>query len=419
MRAFFRFLASLSVAALPAGVCVAQTTFAILTGGVTDPAGMAVPGATVEAVHQESNYRYTAKTNATGVYTLAQLREGRYTVRAAAPGFKDFVAKDLQLVARDIRRLDVPMEIGAVGTSIEVTGSGVALIETETARISDTKTDVALKSLPLNTRNLTTFLGLTPGVIESPGDSSVRRFAGSQQNQSDAAIDGITTSNMQNGTQIGPLTNYIESFQEIRVDMANNSAEFGSVGQVTVISKSGTNTIRGSLFDYYSTPWFRARNPFSPARSSGVRHKSGGGPVYLPKIYDGRNRTFFFSFENARGSIAQTLQRPTVPLESWRRGDFSALAPQTVVRDPYANNEPFAGNRIPASRLNGTAIKIQERFYSLPNVGDTGLFRTQNYLELKTRPADPSQYYTLRLGGRSAIPAASTCRGPTASAPTC
>ncbi|MGB9606269.1 MAG: carboxypeptidase regulatory-like domain-containing protein, partial [Bryobacteraceae bacterium] len=238
------------VLGLAAPRCAAQTTFASITGTVTDATGAAVPSATVEAVQQGTNYRYTAQANEVGNYTLAQLREGVYTVRITAPGFKEFVATDIRLSALEIRRLDARLEVGALEARIEVT-AGAALIETETARIWDSKTDRYLVSLPLNTRSLWSFLGLSPGVVQSGGDSANRRFAGSRLNQSDSSIDGITHSNQYDGTQISPLVSAIESFAEVRVDMANNTAEYGSIGQVTIISKSGSNEWHGSLFDYY------------------------------------------------------------------------------------------------------------------------------------------------------------------------
>ncbi|MCI0704822.1 MAG: hypothetical protein L0241_27505, partial [Planctomycetia bacterium] len=178
-----------------------------------------------------------------------------------------------------------------------------------------------------------------------------------------------------------------------------NTADIGSIGQVTVISKSGTNDLHGMGWDYYSTPWFRARDPFAPARGTGVTHQPGGsvgGPVVLPGIYNGRNKSFFFfSLETSRGSAIQQLLNPTVPLPAWRAGDFSALAPNTVVRDPNGN-APFSGNRIPASRINPVSQKIQDRFYPLPNFGDPTVLAPQNYREQLTRPFDPNTYYTTR-----------------------
>jgi Carboxypeptidase regulatory-like domain/TonB dependent receptor len=384
-------------ASLPAA---AQTTFASITGTVTDSSGAAVAGASIVAVHRDSNYKYTAVSNSAGAYTVGQLREGVYTVRAQMAGFKEFVVSNIELVSLDVRRIDIQLEIGTVDTRVEVT-AGATLIETETARISDSKSSLQLSTLPLNTRSLWNFVGLSPGVVQAGNDSSTRRFAGSRANQSDASIDGITLSNQYDGTQISPLVSQIEAFEEVRVDMANNTAEYGGIGQVTIISKSGSNDIHGSLFDYYSTPWFRARNPFAAQRGAGVRHNPGasvGAPIYIPKLYNGRNKSFFFySFETTRGSQTLSNLTPTVPIAPWRAGDFSREA---AIRDPFNGNTPFPGGLIPSSRLNPVALKIQERFFPLPNQPNPDSFRTQNFKVQLLRQFDPNTYWTTRIDHR-------------------
>ncbi|MBK9167208.1 MAG: TonB-dependent receptor [Bryobacterales bacterium] len=378
----------------------AQTTFASITGTVTDAGGAVIPNVAIEATHVRSNYRYSVVSNDSGSYTLAQLLEGDYTLRATAPGFQEFFVQNLQLVARDVRRIDIQMQVGAVETRIEVS-AGATLIETETARIGDSKGTAALNALPLNTRSLYSFLALTPGVVAAGGGVATRRFAGSRLNQSDQSIDGITVSNGLDGTQISPLVGYIESFEEVRVDMANNTADMASVGQVTIVSKSGSNEFHGSLITYYTTPWFRARNPFAAQRPGGVVHQPGftvGGPVKLPGLYDGTNRTFFFgSFETSRGSNILQLLNPSVPIAPWRAGDFSGLT--TTIRDAFGSG-PLPGNRIPASQINPVSQRYQDRFYPLPNFGDPNVFSAQNYREQVTRPFDPNTYYTTRVDHR-------------------
>lgn len=394
-----RFSLALLLGALLAAVPVhAQTTFASISGRVADPSGAVVPGVTIQATNSQTGYEYRAQSNESGAYTIPQLLEGTYTLRASATGFQEFVAREIQLASRDQRRIDIQMQIGAVETVVEVS-AGATLIETETARIGDSKSANVLKSLPINTRSLYGFLALSPAVVDS-AVGAFRRFAGSQVNQSDQSIDGITVSNGYDGTQVSPLVDYIESYQEVRVDMANNSADIGAVGQVTVVSKGGSNELHGNVFDYYVTPWFRARNPFAAARSTGISHQPGfsvGGPIVVPKLYDGHNKTFFFtSFETSRGSAPQQLLNPTVPLASWREGDFSGVS---QIRDPFTG-DPLSNNQIPASRLNDVSVKYQNRFYPLPNVGDTSVLRARNYNELKIREFTPSTYFTARLDHR-------------------
>jgi len=194
----------------PLQTAQAQTTFASLTGVVTEASGSAVPNATVTAVNQQTNIRTSAKSNETGNYTIGQLKEGPYSLQVVAPGFREFVAANIALAARDERRVDAKLELGSVDTKVEVS-AGATLIETETARIGNTKDSLALKSLPLNTRALWAFLALSPGVQQQP-TSSVVRFAGSRANQENWSIDGTTFSDGVDNTQTGPLANYIEYF---------------------------------------------------------------------------------------------------------------------------------------------------------------------------------------------------------------
>src|SRR5262249_42524984 len=148
-----------ALTAVLAAAAYGQTTFASITGAVTDQNGAVMAGVTVEVVQKESNYKYTAKSNEAGIFTIAQLREGVYNLRASMPGFKEAAIQNIQLVALDVRRVDVRMEVGAVETRVEVAANST-VIETETARISDSKGADMLKSLPLNTRSLSSFLAL-------------------------------------------------------------------------------------------------------------------------------------------------------------------------------------------------------------------------------------------------------------------
>ena len=327
-------------------------------------------------------------TNSEGVYTVPQLREGPYTLSITAPGLREFVAVDIVLVTRDVRRIDAVLQVGALEAALQVTG-GNAPIELETQRISDVRTAEQLRTLPLNDPGVWSYLAITPSLSMRGGGYS---FAGSRSNQSVFAIDGTSMTDGVGENVIGPLANYTESFKEVKIDMASNSAESPSLGQVTIVSKSGTNRFAGVVFDYYQSPMFRARNPFSGQRPAGVTHFPGlavGGPVVIPRLYDGRGRTFWFvSGETVNGSAASADLNPTVPIEPWRRGDFSALGRQ--IRNPFTG-EVYADGRIPAAALNPVSLRIQERFYPLPNTGNTATLVANNYRE--TLPVDRSKPY--------------------------
>ncbi len=397
----WNFVMAVVLLLLVAGVARSQTTFASITGTITDSSGAVVPNAKITVKNLATNIETTASTTDVGNYTVSQLKEGTYSLRVEASGFRRIAVQDVVLVARDIRRIDLVVQVGPLEMVMEVT-AGATLIETETARISDTKSDDTLKVLPLNTRSIYASLALSPNLLQAAGSSTIR-FAGSQANQSNWALDGITMADGVSNTQIGTLADYLEWVAEVKIDLANNSADVGPIGQVTIISKSGTNKFHGSVFDYYSTPWFRARNPFASARPIGVRHDPGfavGGPVYIPKLYHGKDKTFFFtSFETARGSQVFQFLQPTVPIAAWRQGDFSGLPGGVQIFDPLTG-QPFPGNRIPENRINPVSRKLQERFYPLPNFGDPNVFTPLNYRELKSRPLDYANNLTARVDHR-------------------
>jgi len=357
-----------------------QSTFATITGTVADSSGALVNGVKVVVKNVGTGVEMNTTSNEAGDYTVAQLIPGTYSVTASTAGFRQYAVQGIVLASFDFRRIDVTLEVGNVQTAVEVK-AGASLIETETARIDDSKEALVIKDLPFNTRSTWALMALTPNVLQAGGGSSTIRFAGSTTGQNNFAVDGITFYDGVSA-QIGPINNYLEWVQEVRLDVGNNTAEFDSLGQMTLISKTGNNGFHGSVVDYYSTPVFLARNPFALARGTGVSHNPGfavGGPIYLPKIYNGKDKTFFFlSQERPLGTQPPTVVTDTLPLASWRAGDFSALS--TAIYDP-TNRAPFPGNIIPSARINSVAQTLQQQFYPLPNYGSPTVLQSQNFRE--------------------------------------
>jgi hypothetical protein len=385
---------SLILVTLTPAAIAAQTTFATITGTVTDSSGAVIRGAAVTATNVETSVATKTTTNDDGVYTVGQLREGPYLLSITAPGFREFIATDVVLVTRDLRRIDGVLQTGSFEAAVKVT-AGSTPIELETARVSDVRTAHQLRTLPLNDPGVYSTLAITPMMSFRGG---IYTFAGSKLNQSQFALDGTSMSDGVNENAIGPLANYIESFKEVKMDIASNSAESASLGQVTIVSKSGTNRFAGAVFDYYQSPILRVKNPFSMQRGRGVIHFPGvalGGPAVIPRLYDGRGRTFWFvSGETVNGSSASADLNPTVPLEPWRRGDFSGLG--IPIRNPLTG-EVYADGRIPQSALNPVALRLQDRFYPVPNTGGTTTLTANNFRETVDTDRSKPYYATARV----------------------
>ena len=256
-----RFFVCSTLALLLCGTGQAQTTFASITGAVTDPSGAAVPGVRVVATSPATGATASAESNQAGIYTIAQIKEGEYTLQAEAQGFRKARVEGLVLQARDNRRVDIVLQVGDMVEKLEVT-AGVTLIETESARISETRTAQELRTLPMNTTTIHQFMSLSPGV--TPADPTAEAsFYGSRKGQAWYTTDGVTNI----GTR--PQLRSLEWVQELKIDAANNSAEFSGLGNVTMISKSGTNALHGSGFWQYQTPMLRARGFFASERGPG------------------------------------------------------------------------------------------------------------------------------------------------------
>jgi hypothetical protein len=390
---------------------VAQSTFATITGNVTDPSGAAVRGARIELTNLKTGYAYTATSNDEGGYTFPNLLEGTYALKASASGFSAYQASNLVLNARDNRRIDIALPIQAVTNSVDITAEGAALIETETGRIADVKDREQLRALPLTLRRAWDYFTLTPQINRTTTGFNLS-LAGSRSNQSEATIDGITVSPSGGGFAFGPIMDRTENLQELRVDVAGNSAEYGTPGGVTLTTRAGNNDFHGTFSDYYSSPFMRARNPFATARGTGIGHRltfAAGGPVILPKVYNGRNKTFYFAtLEMSAGSAGNSLITQTVPLQAWRNGDFSGVS-GLFLRDPAKTGSCtatvktacFDGNRLPTNRLNPVSQKLQQMFYALPNFGDPNVLANQNYRENRRNPIFAHQpQLTARLDHR-------------------
>ncbi|HVN02968.1 MAG TPA: TonB-dependent receptor [Bryobacteraceae bacterium] len=388
-----------SVAVICLLICVqashAQSTFGTVLGTVKDPSGSMVPGAKVDLLNTGTNANSTALTNANGAYQFVNVEVGNYKLKVEAPGFQVTEYEPFHLDARETARLDVQVKVASQATTVNV--EAVAVLQTDASNVAETKGSLELTNLPVSigTRasgSTSAYSTLTaqPGVqIDANNNINV---SGALPSQLSFTIDGI--SSVGPGS-LGALTELFPSFnaiEEIKISETLNPAEFGGVADITTVSKSGTNEFHGGAFENVQNTAFNASDTFSHQVTPVKLNDFGvylGGPIILPKLYNGRNKTFFFgSFEALRlpKSLTAVL---SVPTQAMRNGDLSAyLDPsQGGVANALSG---YPGNVIPANQINSFAQKLMNLIYPLPNYGPAGAI-ANNYLASYAIPINSAQ----------------------------
>jgi hypothetical protein len=378
-------LLALTIAALLPGAAFAQTGAASITGLVSDQSGATAPGVMVTATNTATNVAYTATSNAAGNYTIPSVPVGTYVVKAELLGFKTFSTRPMQFEAKQIARVDFRLEVGALTDSVEVTSQSPVL-QTETATVGEVLSGKTVESLPLNGRNSSQLALLLPGAVttNSATQTGIRGASarpwvnGNREQTNNFMVDGIEINDtMDNRVGYQPSP---DALAEISVETNNYAADIGNVGGAVIsnVLKSGTNSFRGNVFEFYRNSDFDA-NTWSNNRSKAARPERKqhifGGTLGGPII---KNKLFFFV--NYQGTVLDQpgFQTASVAPEAWRRGDFSSLLPGTVIKDPVTG-QPFPNNQIPVSRFSPTAAAIlNSPDYPLPNRTVSGV--TGNYV---------------------------------------
>ncbi|HWB98230.1 MAG TPA: TonB-dependent receptor [Bryobacteraceae bacterium] len=392
-------------------IIAAQEFRATISGEVTDPGGAAVEGARVIATSLERNVPYEATTNSAGRYVVQFLLPGKYVLTVEKAGFKKFVREEVNVLSADKLAIDIRLELGAVVDSVTVTGE-VSLLQTETATRQATFENRILENVPSGGRNLYALQYDQPGVVKTStywgsmelyafGNVNSVMISGGRSGENETVLDGLTNTKSDRGVAFVPSIN---STQEFTVQTNSYDAQFGRVGGgVTMINlKSGTNSIHGQLFEYLKNEKLRANdwvaNKAGDPKTAFKNNTFGfelDGPFYIPKVFDGRNKAFFMiSLEGLR-EHTQGGQGRTLPLPDQMRGDFSQLYNDdgnlVSLYDPLTTRlgpdnttyirTPFAGNVIPASRLNPVAAKVAS-FYPAPNLPGDGPGHQNNYQKI-------------------------------------
>ncbi|MPY89653.1 MAG: hypothetical protein GEU99_17245 [Luteitalea sp.] len=354
----------------------AQATQGVILGSVTDASGASVPGAQVIVKNEGTNLERTMLTNEAGDYRIAGLEVGSYEVDIQSQGFETFRQTRVDLSLNQIKRIDATLEVGDVSTGVTVEG-GTSQIETETVTLSNIKNERHFKELPLSSqgRGWLNVIQVAAGVSATSGVE----VNGARDTANNFTSDGISVNSIISSRQTpNGFSGEIEVLQEVKILTSNNSAEYGQVANFAAVTKAGTNDWHGSLYWGNFNSATQARQWNDPSDPAFVNHNmfavTNGGPVRVPGIYDGRDKTFyFFSYGGARYRTG-SRQFTSVPTEAFRQGDFSALTADGVQLVDPVSGEPFANNILPASRISSVSKAFQELVYPAPNQPGTGAF---------------------------------------------
>jgi hypothetical protein len=359
---------------LTATSLLAQAPSASVVGRVVDASAAVIPGVVVKVTNLDTNQTYRGVSNGAGDYTILYLTPGRYSQEAAGAGFRDYRRAEFTLQVDQELRLDIRLEVGATNETITVSGEPPAL-NTESGTRGDVTTNAEISEMPLNGRNFNDLAYLTGGVVP-PGSGADGQFAvnGARADNVSSLVDGMNNTQRRNTAfVVGPP---VESIQEFKMITSGFSAEYGRFagGVLSVATKTGSNRVRGSLYEFLRNSALNARNYFDAGKSKVIQNQFGAtisGPVYLPKLYNGRDKTFFLvSWESLR-QVTGSTQRGIVPLPEMLKGNFSGAVdafgkPETII-DPLNKNAPFPGNQIPSARLDPVSLNITA-FYPKPNL---------------------------------------------------
>ncbi len=418
-----RFFVCLSLLTAAAAQLLAQGTSGNITGRVLDPSGAAVPGARIVARNIATGVETVTASTETGDYNLV-VYPGTYQVSAEAAGFKRFVRENVIMTAAATVRLDLMLELGNVAETIEVSGT-LLTVQSENAKITTAVENKFVDELPLvvggRMRNPYDLVKIAPQVMNS--GASEMALGGAPSRSWNATLDGlsITTNRAAERDEISFMAPSLEAITEFAVDTGGFKAEYGQAtgGVLTFSSRSGTNEFHGTAYNFLRNEKLDARRFFERTKSVYKQNNFGvaaGGPVRLPKLYDGRNRTFFYlTYEGFRNRVGANATILSVPTPEMYEGDFTKWVdrnnqllriydPATTRPNPAGSGQirdPFPGNQIPKSRFSqfsqalipyGQAVK--------PNRGGqpgTFSYVTQNWITSSGTILEPQDKGSAKL----------------------
>ena len=362
---------ALCLLALTSPAC-AQVEQGRFVGRIADPTGSVIAGASVRLTNTGTNITQTAVTNRTGEFVITPVEAGVYTLSATAPGFETTSTSAIEVQVGQIAREDLQLKVGSSSTTVEVT-TAAPLLNTDSASIGEVITNKQLNDLPLNGRGFFRLAELTPGaaLLAPTGNSLAIRpevvdgntISGIRGSATSFLLDGVDVSEQHQGGTF--IQTSIDALQEFSVQQSPYSAEFNRGGAFfNATTKSGTNRFHGGLFEFIRNDKLDARNYFALTRQILKRNQFGadlGGPLSIPHLYSGRDRTFFFFNYEGQRLRQGLIFNPIVPCVAQRSGNFGAK----TIKDPLTGLF-FPNNTIPTARLSPQALAIQA-YEPLPN----------------------------------------------------
>jgi hypothetical protein len=386
----------------------AQSTFGSVRGTTQDPTGAIIPETQVTLHSVDENTDAMTTSDDQGNFGFENVKPGHYILEGTKEGFSKEVVNNIELAARQALRLDVKFALATQTQNVEVSASA-ELVNTENATLTDSKVNSDITQMPMNTRAVSTSplaaLAVSPSVVkDSQGNIAI---GGATSAQVGFSVDGISTANVRQNGALQDAYPSAEGISEMKVTGFNNNAEFSQIGDVTFVTKSGTDQWHGSLFEYFQNSVLDANIlNFSTKAPKSFNTFGGslGGPVIVPKLYNGKDKTFFFlDYEGNRKKLSSP-QQLLVPTQAERNGNLSALvSPQGgPLVDPFTG-QPYPNNTIPSGSACGNpkdcinpVAQALLNFYPLPNANLGVLNPSFNYQTLVPIPASTNGW-DLRL----------------------
>lgn len=414
LRRTFLSLMLITLMVWSASSLMAQRITATLTGRVTDSTGALVPNAEVRVVNDDTGVVNKVTTAKDGLFAAPQLPPGHYSVVVEESGFKKLERHGIVLVVDQTANVDLNLAIGATTETVEVTVQQ-QIINTETSDNGAVVGSREIVNLPLNQRDPYSLVLLAPGVTGSTSEyfqGMQFNVNGGRKSTTDILVNGITSTPPSDGVNEMTVFPSVDAVEEFKVQTSNFSAEFGASGGgiINVVTKSGTSAYHGSAYDFLRNSYFDSNNYFANLNhiplGSFKRNQFGGsigGPVVIPKLYNGKEHTFFFfSYEGLR-QTQQSTTTQTVPTLAMHQGDFTGLTTSngtpitlydpnttTVTVTPsgtvYSRSEFAQHNVIPTSRFNAVAANVL-KYYPLPTTSGS----VNNFTAAASAPSTTDQ----------------------------